>query len=85
MPPPKEALKLNVMDDALRLEISPVMAVELSLSVQTGVFANEFAKFNVHEVTIPLPTVIVPALSVPTNDGLVPQVPMEGVVPEEIM
>lgn len=73
-----------MIEEVVVVVMSPVIAVELSVSTQTGTFAHELAKLSVQEVTMPDPTVIAPAVSVPTTDGLVPHVPMEGVVPEEI-
>lgn len=61
-----------------RLEISPVIAVLLSLMMQTGVIPQVLAKVSVHAVTTPPPTVMVPWLSSPTTDGLVPHVDTEG-------
>lgn len=40
---------------------------------------------SVHDVTTPPPTVMVPEVSVPITAGELPQVPIDGVVPDEII
>src|SRR3990167_8816922 len=51
-------------------------------ATQAGEFVQAVAKVTTQVVTLPDPTVIFEALSVPTTLGLVPQEVMVGAVPE---
>lgn len=65
----------------------PIATPELlGVITQAGALVSVLEKLNVHAVTTPPPTLIVPAVSVPTTepDGVVPQAVIVGVPPEVI-
>ena len=68
------------VDDAIK--ISGVLVFAFAMT-HTGGLAKADANVSVHEVTDPVPTVMIAALSVPTIAGLVPHVPTVGIVPVE--
>lgn len=84
VPPPSVALNPNVTELVEVVVMSPVTAVEFVDITQTGMLPFVFAQFIVQEVTMPAPTVMTPAVSVPKTEGELPHVPMPGVVPEEM-
>ena len=84
VPPPRDALNPKVTPVVDMLVMSAVGVVELSDSTQTGALEKALANVRVQDVTLPPPTVIVPAMSVPITEGLpVPQDETEGAVPDE--
>jgi hypothetical protein len=71
-PPGSEAERATTSCEVLILVIEAVM-VELSdVTTQTGAANSVAEKGSVHEVTVPVPSVIVPTVSVPATLGLVP-------------
>jgi hypothetical protein len=60
--------EVNVVED-----ISGVIDVRLSDTMQTGGLGQLDPKFTTQDVTVPLPVVTTPAVSLPTIEGDVPQ------------
>lgn len=69
---------------ALTEAISATLAVVLALSTQSGTEGHGFAKFMAQDVTAVPTTVMVPLLSFPTLEELLPHVPSMGTGPEVI-
>lgn len=78
------AEKLNVTDDVPIALTSGVTDVKLSDRTHTGANKYAVAKVRVQLVTVPLPVVMAPAVSLPITDGDVPQVETVGVAPPVI-
>lgn len=72
---------MTVSADDVSAEILVTTVADV-LIVQLGVTGIVVEKLRAQDVTVPLPTVIVPLESVPDTEGDVPQDPMLG-VPKE--